>query len=314
MTKLSAVIRALTGIVVLGGAVVAGTAPAMASPDPAQIARAQQEPAGCAIESAELTWGVKESFRSYISGSIANGEWTVSDDMRYETPDFIWDRAEGSVSGSLEEGRIAFTGAVHFTGHDGAMQLDLSDPAIEFSGENEAYLVLGIGATDAANEGGAAATAEVRAAEIDLSGALSAEGDTLEIAAAPVRLTEKGAEAFNGGYGGYVAGDELDPISLSATVAGCALAEIEAGGGSPDESSEPTDQGTLPVEPREADPGIPWAPIIVAGVALLAIGVASGLLIAGRRGRSQPESDPERGSDPPSAPERGSAPPSAPDA
>src|SRR5690606_23738697 len=43
---------------------------------------------GCTVTDAELVWGYKESFRSYISGSIAHGEWTVADGAAYETPNF----------------------------------------------------------------------------------------------------------------------------------------------------------------------------------------------------------------------------------
>ncbi|HEV8012740.1 MAG TPA: HtaA domain-containing protein, partial [Pontimonas sp.] len=32
----------------------------------------------CQVEDVSITWGFKESFRSYISSSIANGSWEVS--------------------------------------------------------------------------------------------------------------------------------------------------------------------------------------------------------------------------------------------
>src|SRR5690606_109353 len=112
-------------------AVLALAVPATAATAAPSATEATETSAGCAVETAELRWGVKESFRSYVSGSIANGEWTVSDDMRYETPDFIWDAAQGEMQGSPISGNVAFTGAVHFTGHGGALQFDLSNPTIE---------------------------------------------------------------------------------------------------------------------------------------------------------------------------------------
>ena len=45
---------------------------------PASAAFAETAPdATCTVQTSELKWGVKTSFRNYISGSIANGEWTT---------------------------------------------------------------------------------------------------------------------------------------------------------------------------------------------------------------------------------------------
>lgn len=242
--------------------------------------------AACSVSAATLNWGVKESFRSYISGSIANGEWTVSDDMRYETPDFIWDKATAAFSSDLESGTIGFTGAVHFTGHDGAMKLDLADPVIEFEGADTAYLTLTIGATDAADAGGEATAVPVRAAKIDLTDAVTSGGTELGIQGAVPRLTSEGAAALNGEYGSYVAGEELDPIVLTATVTGCTLGEATAVTPAP---TDPTDPAA-PVDPATpadgtdaAAPTVPWLPIAIGGVALLVIGVTGGMLLAGRK-------------------------------
>src|SRR5690606_16003506 len=68
--------------------------------------------AGCVADAATLSWGFKEAFRSYISGAIANGEWTVADGASYETPAFGWSDGEGSYDGTSAEGLIAFTGSV----------------------------------------------------------------------------------------------------------------------------------------------------------------------------------------------------------
>lgn len=234
----------------------------------------------CEVTAAQLNWGVKESFRSYISGSIANGEWTTSDDMRYETPEFVWDQSTGAYDPSLDSGSIEFTGAVHFTGHEGAMQLDLANPVIEFEGGDTAYLQLVMGSTDQA--GGAVTDEPVRVAKIDLAGKVKSSGTELEIAAAIPRLTAEGASAFNGDYGSYVAGENLDPVTLTATVSGCELTE-SAPSASPEED-EPTMHAS-----DQSEAQIPWLPIIVGGVALVVIGVTVGMLISGRRKPQNPE-------------------------
>lgn len=266
-----------------------GPQPAPATAAPTVV---QTEASGaCAVEAAELRWGVKESFRSYVSGSIANGEWTVSDDMRYETPDFIWDAAQGELQASPVSGSVAFTGAVHFTGHDGALQFDLSNPVIEIEDADTAYLGLTIGATDD-GDASAVQAESVRVAKMDLAGALSTSGGELEIAGAVPRLTAEGAAAFNGEYGSYVAGDELDPINLTATAAGCEFGETVAAP-EPEAPAEPT------TAPAPAATEVPWVPLVVGGVALVVIGVTLGMLIAGRgkgmkpAGAAEPETPAE---------------------
>lgn len=271
------------------GSLVAPTA-ATAAPQPATTTSA----GSCSVTAATLHWGVKESFRSYISGSIANGEWTVSDDMRYETPDFIWDKATGEVAADLSSGNIAFTGAVHFTGHSGAMKLDLADPNIEFEDEDTAYLTLSIGATDSADSGGEATAGSVRAAKIDLTDAVTSGGSELEIQSATPRLTAEGAAALNGDYGSYVAGEELDPIALTATVSGCELGEAAAALPETPIAEDPAQPEVEQVAP-EAAPSIPWVPIAIGGVALLVIGITGGMLLGGRK-RSQPGANSGAGS------------------
>ncbi|CAN5236691.1 hypothetical protein BH09ACT5_BH09ACT5_11040 [soil metagenome] len=153
----------------------------------------------CEVGDAALTWGFKESFRSYISGTIANGEWTVSDGATYETPSFGWSGGAGTVPGT-----VAFTGSIEFTGHAGILDTTVSDPRLVFDGSRTATLVLDVRGTT--QEGLPVDAAAVPFATVDLG---DAAGET--ITEAPVVLTEAGAEAF----GTYPAGEQLDPITVS---------------------------------------------------------------------------------------------------
>ena len=83
---------------------------------------------------ASLTWGFKETFRSYISGTIANGEWTVADGATYETPDFGWADGVGSFDPSTGEGTISFDGSIRFTGHGGVLDTTVSNPQLRLLG------------------------------------------------------------------------------------------------------------------------------------------------------------------------------------
>ena len=124
----------------------------------------------------------------------------------------------------------------------------------------------------------------MRAAKIDLAGVVDAGGTELSIAEAPVRLTAEGAAALNGEYGSYIAGEEVDPISLQATVSGCELGESAPEPADPatEEGEAGDDQPLIAVGPAE-ETRIPWVPIIIGGVALLVIGVTGGMLLAGRK-------------------------------
>ena len=52
------------------------------------LAPASVPEGACEVQDVSITWGFKESFRSYISGSIAQGSWEASGDVGYEIPHF----------------------------------------------------------------------------------------------------------------------------------------------------------------------------------------------------------------------------------
>ena len=228
----------------------------------------------CVIEAAELRWGVKERFRNYISGSIANGEWVTGGGVSYETPQFTWPSGTGSVREDLSGGSVAFPGTIHFTGHGGLMQLDLKDPRIQFTGPTTAELVLDMAASDV--EGGDLVFEPVVAVTIDLAGADTGDGSSYSIEAAPVHLTEAGAAAFNNKYGDYSPGESFDALAVSLMLPGCAIT-VSTGTAAPPED-EP-----LPGDPEgQAGPEIPWAIVVLGGVAVVGIGVTTVLLLRGR--------------------------------
>lgn len=257
-----------------GGLMLTPAAAALAAPTIAVTA----PDATCTVQTAELKWGVKTSFRNYISGSIANGEWTTENGASYETPAFIWQNGAGTFGADLDEGSVAFTGDIHFTGHGGVMKLDLKDPELVFTGADSAQLVIGVGSTDT---GGAELSYErVIMAKVDLTGR-SAEAKSLSLEDAPVALTSDGAKALNGGYGDYVAGQEMDPLQLALGVDGCTLAET-TGAGSGDDA--PANAGDTPLDAASDDKAsIPWVPIAVGTGALVVVLVTGGMLLSGGR-------------------------------
>ncbi|MGO2111014.1 MAG: HtaA domain-containing protein [Pseudoclavibacter sp.] len=237
----------------------------------------------CEISGGALSWGVKESFRAYISGSIANGSWETSDGAAYETPDFLWSGAAGRFDPATGTGAVSFTGTLHFTGHDGVLDLTLANPTIEFDGQGGAALLLDARSSDM--EGEVAVDAEQEwVGDISVDQDLASADGELMISEAPTTLTNSGASAF---AGFYEAGVELDPLTLTLELGDCDAAAAVAA---------PTDDAQADANPGGASAqeqplaasrsDVPWLPIGVGGAALLIIGLTVGMIVGGRRPRS----------------------------
>ena len=71
------------------------------------------------------------SFRAYISGSIANGEWSTEGDLGYATPVFTTDDLTGELALAPLAGTLAVDGAMRFTGHEGILDTTISNLRVE---------------------------------------------------------------------------------------------------------------------------------------------------------------------------------------
>jgi len=246
----------------------------------------------CAVTGGTLTWGIKESFRAYISSSIANGEWKASDGASYQTPEFTFGAGHGSYDSANGTGSVSFDGAVRFTGHEGVLNLTFANPTVEFDGSGGARLLLDATSND---QQGKLAIDEKQVPVGKIDAAPDASGDGTELSAlelqnAEVTLTAEGAKAF---AGFYPTGDALDPITLSVQLTPCA-----AGAKPSPQPSETPQPGESVGEgnPAPSAPGIPWLPIGLGAGALVVIAVASTLLVTGRK---KPERDRETSGEPP---------------
>ena len=214
------------------------------------VAPASVPEGACEVKDVSITWGFKESFRSYISGSIAQGSWEASGDVGYEIPHFTLTGGTGHVNAARDEGIVAFEGGIVFSGHDGILETSLQNPELIIIGSREATLMFDV-TGDTMEEVSVnqpdvpfATVTWGRGAEnvVPSDGVWSVEG-------AQVVLTQQGSDAF----GTYPAGEKMDPLSFRFEVApGC----LEEG-------------------------AIWWIP---GGVATLAVG-ASALALAIQRGR-----------------------------
>ncbi|MBH0053494.1 HtaA domain-containing protein [Salinibacterium sp. SWN139] len=211
----------------------------------------------CDVTDAAITWGLKESLRSYISGTIANGEWTVSDGATYETPDFGWTAGSGQLDAG--SGTLAFDGSLRLTGHDGILDTTLTGLEIVFDGSTTANLVFDVFGTT--QEGLPVDETDVEFATIDVSSITVAAGTAL-LESAPVVLTEAGSDAF----GTYPAGEELDPITVTFSA-------------TPD---------CMP-QPQDVNQALLSALIIIGAIIAILVAIAIVLVLGRRRRRNRAE-------------------------
>ncbi|WP_166877550.1 HtaA domain-containing protein [Salinibacterium sp. ZJ450] len=199
---------------ILTGLLAVGPAPGLLGAPPA-VADSSTPAVACAITAGEIEWGFKESFRSYISGTIANGEWTVADGATYETPTFRWSDGTGAFRDG--QGTVRFDGSVTFSGHGDILSTTISSPTVEIHDTDTAILLVDVSGTTQAGDPVDAPQTEF--AELRLSeGTREVAGEQVTLSGVPVTLLEDGAAAF----GTYDAGTAMDPITLRyQTPAGC---------------------------------------------------------------------------------------------
>ncbi|HWL02526.1 MAG TPA: HtaA domain-containing protein [Microbacteriaceae bacterium] len=223
----------------------------------------------CTISDATLTWGFKESFRAYITSTIANGEWTVADGASYETPEFSWS-GTGSLDPETETGDLAFEGSVRFTGHGGALDTTIANPRVVLSADG-AVLLLDISGTT--QDGSEVNSQSIEFATLDLSAASPAEADgTLTWTAIPAVLTEAGSAAF----GTYDAGESLDPLTLVIALPSDCGAVAEDG-------SAPGPEVTTAIDDQSNAPDLAWLWWLIGGLVVLAIVIAIIVTVVRRR-------------------------------
>ena len=175
------------------------------------VKAANKAPAASAdgkVASADLGWGVRDSFRNYIRGGIANGSWDLNG-TTYSNNAFQWAKGTGSFKDG--KGSISFTGSVHFTGHHGILDTTISNPRLEINGKTAVLYATMVGND---MDGKSHNYGEVALLNVDVSG-LQVSGDKISISGAGTTITAEGAKAF---AGFYEAGKDMAPLSFSASL------------------------------------------------------------------------------------------------
>ncbi|MBB2977098.1 hypothetical protein FHX49_002695 [Microbacterium endophyticum] len=269
------------GIVFVAAGLLSAASTASSAAEPTSATSASAATA-CEVTSAQLVWGFKESFRSYISGSIANGDWEVNAPVTYETPEFTWPQGSGEYDPERAIGTISFEGGVTFSGHDGLLNTSIGNPTLVFD-EGGAHLLLdvsGVSMSDAmaGNAENVQTATQVRFADLDLAvSPLDAGDGAVTATAIPAAITAEGFAAF----GNYEAGTALDPMSVAMTL-DCAAPELEAGS-EPEAAS--TSAASVPrkvAAETESASGSLFAWVGVGGAAVLIAAVASFIVVRRR--------------------------------
>ena len=213
----------MTVALALAAALVA--APAMLLAGPGEPLAA---PSSCIATSGGFSWGFKESFRAYVSGSIANGEWSTEGGIGYATPAFFSDELSGQMrlDGASDEfgGQLGVDGSLRFTGHEGILDTTISNVRLDVESPQRIVMVVDI--TGTTQDFVAVDSGDVPFLVGDLgAGEWSIANGTLTIDQIPLALTEEGAEAF----GTYPAGEVFDPLTITiTTTTECSAAALAA--------------------------------------------------------------------------------------
>ncbi|MCI1964421.1 MAG: HtaA domain-containing protein [Ancrocorticia sp.] len=160
------------------------------------------------VTSGSLSWGLKSSFTSYITSSIANGSWTLSGVTR-DGGAFVFPATGGTFDTATRTGTLYFSGSVHFTGHDGILDLTISNPTLVVNGSTGS-VYLTVKGSDM--QGNKVDVGRVNFANGSFS-TVSVSNGALSVSASSVTLTAAGAQAFAGFYS---AGQALDNLNASA--------------------------------------------------------------------------------------------------
>lgn len=268
---------------------IAAPASAVGGPYPA----AASSPPACDITDATITWGFKESFRSYISGSIAKGAWEPFGGVGYETPAFTWTGGTGSYDPATGAGSIAFPGGIRFTGHGGLLDSTVQNATLELAPAAGRVLVdlAGVSMESAlAGDDTVVTTPQVPLVTLDLAGLESTvSGDALTLAAtdAATAITDEGYAAF----GNYETGTAFDPLSFTASGV-CAAATPTAEPSPVVDASPAADAAEVGDDESGSSGALPVALIAAIGGALVAtVGGTTAAIVAARRKRREASAD-----------------------
>ncbi|MFF0275240.1 HtaA domain-containing protein [Streptomyces sp. NPDC004330] len=182
----------------------APTAEPTARPSASPSATKDAAPAAGRLTTAAVDWGVRRTFREYVTGPVSQGRWTLSGGAQDGGALFRFPGGKGGYDPEKGTLDAAFAGGVRFTGAH--LDLTLTGVTVRVRGGTG---TLGADVTSAGKteKGVPLVTFPARG--------LTPENGLAVVTEAPATLTERGARAFGGMYR---AGTAMDPLSLAVAV------------------------------------------------------------------------------------------------
>ncbi|MEE1827778.1 HtaA domain-containing protein [Streptomyces sp. BE20] len=162
-------------------------------------------PTTVTYDTGSLDWGVKASFRNYVTGPVGQGAVELTGGATTNADGtFHFGLVSAAYDMSTHALSSSFTGGVRFTAHHGALDVALSDLRITTAG------TAGTLTADTASKESMGATEVTRRDDVPLV-TFTVARDTTNGVPAAAKLTEQGAKAF---AGFYQAGSDMDPLAL----------------------------------------------------------------------------------------------------
>ncbi|MGC5364022.1 HtaA domain-containing protein [Streptomyces sp. DT24] len=175
-----------------------------AEKDAAEKSAKPKETAG-AFTDAAVDWGVRRTYREYVTGSIGQGKWTLAGGAQDGGALFRFPKGKGTYDPKKRTLDASFAGSVRFTGAQG-LDLTLAGVAVRVKDGT------GTLSADVVNAG----TTEKAVPLVTFTAKDFAPKNGLaSLTEAPATLTAGGAKAFGSLY---KAGTAMDPVSLAVAV------------------------------------------------------------------------------------------------
>ncbi|WP_267245295.1 HtaA domain-containing protein [Streptomyces sp. PR69] len=196
-----------------------------------------------AIVGGTLDWGVKKSFRSYVTGPFAHGKVELSGGATGSGDGYRFPGGKGSFDADAKTLVASFDGGVRFLGHEknGEYALDLSFSGFEIEVRGTGGTLVADVVTKDRGTGETATYENLGIASLTVpAGGLKAENGVVKLTGVPAKLTADGVKAFGGMY---KEGDALDPLTVAVSLDKDAPLP-GSGGTQPQTTGGTTDGGT----------------------------------------------------------------------
>ncbi|KNB52858.1 HtaA domain-containing protein [Streptomyces caatingaensis] len=213
----SLALAAAIATVAATGAAVPAYAAGDEPPTAAKPSASAKPPATFELKDGTLTWGVKESFRAYVTGPVSDGKVQVADGAQQAKGNgaFTFSAGKGTYDLSQHAVSTTFKGSVRFLGHKdakGRWELDLKFTDLKVVTKGSTGRITADVTADGKTRN------DVAVASLDLSKVEPGRGagGAMTFPRIPAKLTADGAKAFSyHGRSFYRAGERLDAATLS---------------------------------------------------------------------------------------------------